>query len=111
MLVVLKPDGKMVTKNGRETIKSHGPNAVKEWITSTLVFETVSSSTKINPECKSNAEASTNKFNCLKNMQLDELEPVGESGNSQFYCCHEGFEQHSSEDVFKIEKSKEKEKE
>ena len=84
--MVLKSDGKMVTKNGRETIKSLGSNAVKEWITSTLVFETVSSTTKINSECKSNGEGSTNtKFNCFKNMQLDELEP-GESGNSQFYC-------------------------
>ena len=84
--MVLKSDGKMVTKNGRETIKSLGSNAVKEWITSTLVFETISSTTKINSECKSNGEGSTNtKFNCFKNMQLDELEP-GESGNSQFYC-------------------------
>ena len=43
MLIVLKSDGNMVTKNGRETIKSHGSNAVKEWITSTHVFETISS--------------------------------------------------------------------
>ena len=30
MLIVLKSNGNMVTKNGRETIKLHGSNAVKE---------------------------------------------------------------------------------
>ena len=39
MLIVLKSDGNMVTKNGRETIRSHGSNAVKEWIKSTHIFD------------------------------------------------------------------------
>ena len=110
MLVVLKSDGKMVTKNGRETIKSHGPNAVKEWLTSTHVFETVSSGNGggflTNEELKIGELRMSKCISC--NMHLDEHEP-GESGNSQFYCCDEGFEQHSSKEVFKIEKSKNKE--
>ena len=48
MLIVLKSDGNMVTKNGGETIKLHGSNAVKEWITSTHIFETISSSNSTN---------------------------------------------------------------
>ena len=48
MLIVLKSDGNMVTKNGRETIKLHGSNALKEWITSTHIFETISSSNVTN---------------------------------------------------------------
>ena len=48
MLIVLKSDGNMVTKNGRETIKLHGSNAVKEWITRTHIFETISSSNVTN---------------------------------------------------------------
>ena len=75
MLIVLKSDGNMVTKNGRETIRSHGSNTVKEWIKSTHIFDMVSSGEGgylLNNEELKNAEleVSTDEANSSKGQSL-----------------------------------------